>query len=684
MEWLIVAGIFLFFLIYYAVGGLGGLLGRALRPAPPPLPTMAAAALAASVASAPRAGAGTGFSRSDALAAIDAFYANDLNVVGFRIDHLVPHIVSDVSLRRLGEAVGHRIRQARRDPDLPPVTEAELTSWVEQQAVHALRSAVLSRTLRDMTDGERATLRLADMLKALGRLSEREVTEIRLPIVWNEGRCLLQASAGFSRADQVVELRRAVDDLAVSHGGFAAMATERVQAALRATLGAATVAATDKAVLERYLFGGARWQTPPDLPPSLLPRGPDSPSTLILGRFDDGADFPFDMAESLATVASPGSGKSQALVLRNLLRYRSGAVVLDVKGEMFALSAGWRSTLGPVARFAPGTASSVCINPLDWVRADPAYVWDDAQRLATLLYVPPDNVKGDAYFEGRSTSLITMAVAYVALEEEGDKRTMFGVVSLLYRLAEAEFRDTWHAYITDADRVPQLVLEAGVLVAMPDKQREGVIDGTRNMLGVWLSPEVAAVTSRTGFDAASLRRAGTLYLCVGDEDIERLATVVRTILGTTMRSLMRDGADRSAPVVTFFLDEMPRLRRMQIIETMLDLGRGYGIRLWLFAQNYGQLRERYPNADGLLKNCAVRCFMNPDPEDAQKLSDLLGEREGLLDGRRKPLAEPWEIAGPEFQDKILLFHRSGLPARLTKVMAYDDPVCAARMGQPVT
>lgn len=703
--WFLIFGLFSVFVLYYAVGGIGGVVGRISTSAPPPLPARSSQAFSASIGADPRRGSGAGFSRSDALAEIDRFYENALNVVSLRIDQLVPDILTDVSIVRLAEAAGTRIRQARNEPGVPEAAAEELLRYVERQAVQALRTALLSRTLRDLNDAERATLRLADMLQALGRLSAREVLAIRLPLIWNQGRCDLQVIASFqSRADRMKELRVAITDLISGHCGPIEMATERTQSALRATLEAPSVAPGDKAVLERYLFAGAKWLSPEEKPTAVItPYGAGSPTELVLGQFEDGREFTYDMAESLITVATPGAGKSQAHVLRNLLRYRGGAMVLDVKGEMFEASSAWRNTLGPVARFAPGNKASVKINPLDWVRPDPEYVWDDAQRLASVLYVEQENRKQDAYFEPRAMTLITVVVAYVAhYVTDPDLRNMFSVVGILHKLSNQEFREEWTLQFTGRKAVrankklgivgvkglagdqtiPQLAMEVGTITGLPASQREGVVDGTRNMLSVWLSPEVKAITDATTYQAAeSLRRSGTLYLCVNDVDIERLASVIRTILGVVMRGLMEDGPDRSAPIVTFFIDEMPRLKRMPLLETMLDLGRGYGIRLWLFAQNFGQLRERYKNADGLVKNCAARCYMNLDLEDALDMSKLLGQREGLLDGRRKPLVEHWELAGPEFADKVLVLTRSGLPARLNKIMAFNDPVCRERMGK---
>lgn len=697
---LVFIGIVLVLMVYFGLGGVGGLVGRAVRATRPALPPPAGVSIA-SVASGPREGSGRGFSKADALAEVDAYFANDLNVFGLRIGDLSPDIVPRASLKRTAETIAHQTRSSRRDPGVPAQVETEIFAFVEQQAVQALAVTVISRTLRNLRDEERAALRMAQMLKVLGRISARDLLEIQLPIIWNEGRCRLDTAGSFNRADRMVELRKGVTDLVTAHGGPADMAVERATAALRATLAAPEVLGTDKAVLERYLFGGARWQTPADTSPKLTARGKGR-TRLFLGRYDDGREFEFDMAESLITIAGPGSGKSQAHVLRNLLRLEGGAMVLDIKGEMFEHSSAWRSTFGQVVRFAPGSAGSVALNPLDWVRPD--HIWDDADRLAKLLFVMPDHLKGDAYFQQRSISLITIAVAYIALTEEGPTRTMYAVVQLLYEMADPAFLKKWTEYLTGTEavkadpdrgieakeatagdtRIPQLVLEAKTLANIPAKQREGFIDGTRGMLSVWLSPEVSAVTDRTDFRASMLRSGGTLYLCVADDDVERLATVIRVVIGIMMRGLQTDGTEADRPIVTFFLDEMPRLQKMPLIETMLDIGRGYGIRMWLFAQNFGQLRARYENADGILKNCAARTFMNIDIEDAQHISKLLGEREGLLDGRRKPLAEPWELAGPEYEDKVLVFHRSGLPARLTKIMAFDDPVCRERKGRVVS
>ena len=49
-----------------------------------------------------------------------------------------------------------------------------------------------------------------------------------------------------------------------------------------------------------------------------------------------------------------------------------------------------------------------------------------------------------------------------------------------------------------------------------------------------------------------------------------------------------------------------------------------------------------------------------------------GDRLGVIDGKRKPLVEPHELAGPEFRDLILTICQGHEPARVEKVRAYEE------------
>jgi type IV secretion system protein VirD4 len=121
---------------------------------------------------------------------------------------------------------------------------------------------------------------------------------------------------------------------------------------------------------------------------------------------------------------------------------------------------------------------------------------------------------------------------------------------------------------------------------------------------------------------------------------------------------------------------------MPPIEEALEIGRQYGLKLWLFAQSLGQLKEAYHNADGMIGGCAIRMFMNPSLHDrtAQKISDDIGFQESVIDGTRVKIIEPNVLAGPDYKDLVIVMAANARAARLRKYFAYADDGLKARLG----
>src|SRR5262249_9798427 len=77
---------------------------------------------------------------------------------------------------------------------------------------NALRKGVLKRRLGELSDRDRATLRAADLLCELGEFERTDALRVRLPIVWNEGRCQPTAP-GFESATRRNILRAGLEIL---------------------------------------------------------------------------------------------------------------------------------------------------------------------------------------------------------------------------------------------------------------------------------------------------------------------------------------------------------------------------------------------------------------------------------------------------------------------------------------
>ena len=73
-----------------------------------------------------------------------------------------------------------------------------------------------------------------------------------------------------------------------------------------------------------------------------------------------------------------------ALVVPTLLSWGASSVITDLKGELWALTAGWRQkhAKNKVLRFEPAsTSGGVCWNPLDEIRLGTEYEVGDVQKL---------------------------------------------------------------------------------------------------------------------------------------------------------------------------------------------------------------------------------------------------------------------------------------------------------------
>jgi len=92
--------------------------------------------------------------------------------------------------------------------------------------------------------------------------------------------------------------------------------------------------------------------------------------------------------EHIMVFAPTRSGKGVGLILPTLLAWEGSGIVLDIKGENWSLTAGWRKSQGhKVLRFEPSDPSgaSARFNPLEEIRLDTLMAIPDVQNMAAML-----------------------------------------------------------------------------------------------------------------------------------------------------------------------------------------------------------------------------------------------------------------------------------------------------------
>ncbi|MDG3579833.1 conjugal transfer protein TraG [Rhizobium sp. YJ-22] len=372
-------------------------------------------------------------------------------------------------------------------------------------------------------------------------------------------------------------------------------------------------------------YGSARWAQDQEIRDAGL-LGPDG---VVLGRYE--RDYlRHDGAEHVLCFAPTRSGKGVGLVVPSLLTWPGSAIVHDIKGENWTLTAGFRSRHGRVLLFDPTNPESSAYNPLLEVRRGE---WEvrDVQNIADILVDPEGSLDKRNHWEKTSHSLLVGAILHVLYAEP--EKTLAGVANFLSdpkRPVESTLRSMMKtAHLGEAGPHPVVASAARELLNKSDNERSGVLSTAMSFLGLYRDPVVAAVTSRCDWrisDIVGGEHPTTLYLVVPPSDINRTKPLIRLLLNQIGRRLTEDlQAKVGRHRLLLMLDEFPALGRLDFFESALAFMAGYGLKAFLIAQSLNQIEKAYGPNNSILDNCHVRVsFATNDERTAKRVSDALG------------------------------------------------------------
>ncbi|RWD30812.1 MAG: conjugal transfer protein TraG [Mesorhizobium sp.] len=374
-----------------------------------------------------------------------------------------------------------------------------------------------------------------------------------------------------------------------------------------------------------FTYGSARWAGRREVEAAGL-LGADG---VVLGRYDLHY-LRHDGPEHVLCFAPTRSGKGVGLVVPSLFAWPGSAIVHDIKGENWQLTAGFRAQHGRVLLFDPTNSRSSAYNPLLEVRRGE---WEvrDVQNIADILVDPEGSLEKRNHWEKTSHALLVGAILHV-LYAEKDK-TLAGVAAFLSdpkRPIESTLAAMMRtAHLGEPGPHPVIASAARELLNKSDNERSGVLSTAMSFLGLYRDPVVAEVTRRCDWRIADIvggKQPATLYLVVPPSDINRTKPLIRLILNQIGRRLTEDLHTRtSRHRLLLMLDEFPALGRLDFFESALAFMAGYGLKSFLIAQSLNQIEKAYGPNNSILDNCHVRVsFATNDERTAKRVSDALG------------------------------------------------------------
>lgn len=334
----------------------------------------------------------------------------------------------------------------------------------------------------------------------------------------------------------------------------------------------------------------------------------------------------------IAVIAPTGTGKGRNLLIPVLLTNPSPAIVLDVKGELAAVTARYRrEEMGhEVVVLDPWRITGLeagAFNPLDCLPSNDEDLADEAYAFSQLLIEQTASAK-EPYWDEAASAAVAGAMVHLRSEAMREKPgTMGGVWEMLtsddaiYNLAvQLDTVKDMHPYAR--------AQFSGLCGLSADITRSCILSVIQQHVRLFGSKPVQRATERTSFDLNKVRDGDplTIYIAVPPMKLKSHAALFRLWLSSLLIVICERRSQPKSNTL-FLVDEVAQLGKMQQIQQAVTLMRGYGLRCVLFLQSYAQLKQYYPvEHETLFENCGtLLTFGHTAMTMSQNMASALGD-----------------------------------------------------------
>ena len=403
------------------------------------------------------------------------------------------------------------------------------------------------------------------------------------------------------------------------------------------------------------------------------------------------------------------SGKGVGVVIPNLLTYSDSVVVLDIKGENFDLTSGWRASQGQkIYRLDPFATDCRTHrwNPLSYVSDDPSQRISDLMAIAAMLY--PDGEASQKFWVSQARNAF-LALAMFAFDRHA-YFTEYGFngdspkpsLGLIYRLSvggEDDLRTSLRGLREQPFASERTRTAFDGLLSQAEETFASIMGSVREPLNAWVNPILDAATAADDFDLRDVRRKRmSIYVIIPPSKLAEAKLLVNLffsqLLNVNTRELPQN--DRRIKYQCLLLmDEFTSIGKVEIIATAVAYMAGYNLRLLPIIQSVAQLDAVYGKemSRTLITNHALQILYAPrEQQDAKDYSEMLGETTVIKRSRtraketsvseseeRRPLMLPQELKAMGDDQAILIVEGMKSPIQCSKIRYYQEKHFTARL-----
>lgn len=362
----------------------------------------------------------------------------------------------------------------------------------------------------------------------------------------------------------------------------------------------------------------------------------------------------------IALIAPTRAGKGVGVIIPTLLNWLSSTITLDLKGENYAKTAGYREKIlkHKIIKFAPHDENSSSYNPLAQIRLRTKYEYVDTQIIADILTDPGEGKVRDHWVTQASALLIAL-ILHVCYEKtkKGEVASLGHVMDffndpskpILERILELmkfNHSDDPEFFKTIYDSSQNTGINPGThpivsrtaaeIINKDPRESSGIISSCITAITLYKDPIIRKNTTAVDFKINDLMNDKTpidLYVIIEAASISVLSPLIRILISQIIGILCPKMEDPDKMPhkhkLLLMLDEFPAFGKIPLLEKALAYIAGYGMKAVVIAQGINQLRQAYGDKNMILENCSTAVFYTPQATDkatAELISALLGKR----------------------------------------------------------
>ena len=384
-------------------------------------------------------------------------------------------------------------------------------------------------------------------------------------------------------------------------------------------------------------YGNARWAKTKDI----QEMGLFAQTGIIYGLW--GSKFIRTKEPLSALVAAPpGTGKTVAIVIPNLLSCNNSMIVNDPKNELFEKTADFRAKHQKVLRFAPAEKGSAQFNPFDEMPNDEIEIYTFIDRIAGILY-PYEIGSKEIHWQKQAGTLFKTFCFQMLLYDLNDFKMNFANIrkSILSgsHLDKERPSDVQKGLLYDkvffqASNMNGVIFEkfienANLILNISQQELSSIITTTINALNSFDNPTVEQNTQSSDFKLSDFRKEKiTLYLSSRPKDLNVVAPITKILIELFAIEILSD-KPKDDEIITFLLDEFPKMGKMQELVKLPAVSRGQKANVIFICQDFDQIESVYKKTglNELISTTAYKIVFTQNNYNTMKMvSDLIGKK----------------------------------------------------------